>query len=112
MRKSIWPRFIVRDPDKNADADELATKARKILTEDPELSETLAEINYRKKEYARAIQLLQESARRKPLNAKALFFLGMSQLQTKRELEGRANARAGVGRCTRGALGDRGQTSH
>ncbi len=71
------------------DAYELATKARKILTEDPELSEILAEISYRKKEYARAIQLLQESARRKPLNAKALFFLGMSQLQTKRELEGR-----------------------
>ena len=55
--------LYVRDPDKGADAYELATKARKILTGDPELSETLAEINYRKKEYGRAIQLLQESAR-------------------------------------------------
>ena len=73
----------MRDPDKNASAYELATKARKVLTEDPELSEILAEISYQKKEYARAIQLLQESARRKPLNAKAFFFLGMSQLQTK-----------------------------
>ena len=103
--------LYVRDPDKSASAYELATKARKILTEDPELSEILAEISYRKKEYARTIQLLQESARRKPLDAKALFFLGMSQLQTKLELGGPRNPRAGVCRCTRGALGDRGQTS-
>ncbi len=81
--------LYVRDPDKNASASELATKARKVLTEDPELSEILAEISYRKKEYARTIQLLQESARRKPLDAKALFFLGMSQLQTNLEPEGR-----------------------
>jgi tetratricopeptide (TPR) repeat protein len=81
--------LYLRDPEKNADAYEWATKARKILTEDPELSETLAEINYRKKEYARAIQLLQESARRKPLNAKALFFLGMSQLHSNLEPQGR-----------------------
>ncbi len=81
--------LYVRDPDKSASAYELATKARKVLTEDPELSEILAEISYRKKEYARTIQLLQESGRRKPLDAKALFFLGMSQLQTKLDSEGR-----------------------
>ncbi len=81
--------LYVRDPDKRDSAYELATKARKSLTEDPELSEILAEVSYRRKEYARAIQLLQESERRKPLDAKALFFLGMSQLQTKLKSEGR-----------------------
>jgi len=81
--------LYVRDPDKNVTAYELAAKARKILTADPELSEILAEISYGKKEYARAIQLLQESAERKSLNAKALFFLGMSQLHTNLEPEGR-----------------------
>ena len=81
--------LYVRDPDKSVTAYELATKARKVLPADPELSEILAEISYGKKEYARAIQLLQESAGRKSLNAKGLFFLGMSQLHTNLEPEGR-----------------------
>ena len=67
----------------------MATKARKVLIEDPELAEILGEISYRKKEYVRAIQLSQESARRRPLDARALFYLGMSQLATKQESEGR-----------------------
>jgi len=82
--------LYVRDPNKSADAYELATKARKVLTEDPQLSEILAEVSYRRKEYARTIQLLQESGRRQPLGAKALFYLGMSQLRTKLDSEGRA----------------------
>ena len=81
--------LYLRDPDQVDSAYELAAKAHKVLTDDPELSEILGEISYRKKEYARAIQLLQEGARGKPLDAKALFYLGMSQLQAKLEPEGR-----------------------
>ena len=60
------------------------------LPDDPELARTLGQITFQKKEYSRALQLLQESGRRQPLGAKALFYLGMSQLRTKLDSEGRA----------------------
>jgi len=68
---------------------DLATKARKTLPGDPELSELLGRLSYGRKEYPRAIQLLQESARKKPLNANSLFCLGMSQLQARQKAEAR-----------------------
>ncbi len=66
---------------------DLATKARKTLPDDLELSELLGRLSYEKKEYPRAIQLLQESARKRPLSADSLFYLGMSQLQAKQKAE-------------------------
>src|SRR6266581_8531706 len=67
----------------------LATKARKTLPDDPELSELLGQLSYEKKEYPRAIQLLQESARKRPLSANSLFYLGMSQVQARQKAEAR-----------------------
>jgi tetratricopeptide (TPR) repeat protein len=66
------------DPGNIAKAYDLATKARKTLTDDPELAEILASLSYQKKDYKRAIQLFQESSRNKPMDAKSLFYLGMS----------------------------------
>jgi TolA-binding protein len=51
------------------------------------LAELLGRLSYEKKEYQRAIQLLQESARKRTLNANSLFYLGMSQLQTRQKAE-------------------------
>lgn len=73
----------------NAAAYDLATKARKTLPDDAQLAELLGRLSYEKKEYQRAIQLLQESARKRGLNANSLFYLGMSQLQTKQKNEAR-----------------------
>jgi tetratricopeptide (TPR) repeat protein len=70
-----------------AAAYDLATKARKTLPDDPELAELLGRLSYEKKEYPRAIQLLQETARKRPLDADSLFYLGMSQLQTRQKAE-------------------------
>ncbi len=70
------------DPKNMDKAYELATKARKILTDDPELAQTLAVLSYQKKEYGRAVQLFQESNRIKPMDAKGLFYLGMSYART------------------------------
>jgi uncharacterized protein HemY len=67
----------------------LASRARKALPDDPELSELLGRLSYEKKEYPRAIQLLQESARKKSLGADSLFYLGMSQLQARQRTEAR-----------------------
>ena len=68
---------------------DLATKARKTLPDDTHLAELLGRLSYEKKEYQRAIQLLQESARKSTLSANSLFYLGMSQLQTKQTNEAR-----------------------
>jgi uncharacterized protein HemY len=81
--------LYAQDPSKVPAAYDLATKARKTLPDDPELSELLGQLSYDKKEYPRAIQLFQESARKRPLNANSLFYLGMSQLQASQKAEAR-----------------------
>ena len=81
--------LYAQDPSTVAAAYDLATKARKTLPDDPELSELLGRLSYEKKEYPRAIQLLQESARKRPLDADSLFYLGMSQLQARQKTEAR-----------------------
>ena len=62
-------------------------KSAQGVTGRPELSELLGRLSYEKKEYPRAIQLLQESARKRPLDADSLFYLGMSQLQARQKTE-------------------------
>jgi tetratricopeptide (TPR) repeat protein len=94
-----WPEFALaqkrlaalyaQDPSTLAAASDLAVKARKTLSDDPGLAELLGQLSYEKKEYPRAVQLLQESARQRPLDANSLFYLGMSQLQAKQTAEGR-----------------------
>jgi tetratricopeptide (TPR) repeat protein len=78
-----------QDPSTIAVAYDLATKARKALPDDPELAELLGRLSYEKKEYPRAIQLLQETARKRPLDADSLFYLGMSQIQARQKTEAR-----------------------
>jgi TolA-binding protein len=68
---------------------DLATKARKALPDDPELAELLGRLSYEKKEYPRAIQLFQEGAQKRPLDAGSLFYLGMSQLLANQKTEAR-----------------------
>jgi len=81
--------LYAQDPSKVAAAYDLATKARKSLPDDPDLSELLGRLSYEKKEYPRVVQLLQESARKRPLDANSLFYLGMSQLEARQRTEAR-----------------------
>jgi tetratricopeptide (TPR) repeat protein len=81
--------IYAENPDDLAKAYDLAIKARKVLPDDPELARTLAELNFKRKEFLYAIQLLQESAGKQPLPAKDLYYLGMAQLQTKQDSKGR-----------------------
>jgi tetratricopeptide (TPR) repeat protein len=75
--------LYVEDPDHIADAYDLAMKARRTLPDDPELAQVLAEISYKRKQFAYALQLLQESAKKRPLNATYLYYLGMCHWQLK-----------------------------
>jgi tetratricopeptide (TPR) repeat protein len=81
--------IYAENPDDLAKAYDLAIKARSALPSDPELARTLAELNFKRKEFLYAIQLLQESAGKQPLPAKDLYYLGMAQLQTKQDSKGR-----------------------
>jgi tetratricopeptide (TPR) repeat protein len=94
-----WPDFApaqkrlatiyAQDPSTVAAAYDLATKARKALPDDPQLAELLGRLSYEKREYPRAIQLFQETARKQALDANSLFYLGMSQLQASQKAEAR-----------------------
>jgi tetratricopeptide (TPR) repeat protein len=77
------------NPEDLAKAYDLASKARKTLSDDPELARTLAELNFKRKEFSYAIQLFQQSAAKQPLPPKDLYYLGMAQLQTKQDAKGR-----------------------
>ena len=76
---------------------ELAVKARKTLSDDPELTQILAEISYKRKEFAYAIQLFQESGKRKALDSRSLYYLGMSQWQTTQKTQGRDSLERALG---------------
>jgi tetratricopeptide (TPR) repeat protein len=77
------------DPARTGEAFELASEARKSLPDDPEVMQLLGRLNYERKDYTRAIQLLQESARKKPLDATGLYYLGLSQLAANQRVAGR-----------------------
>jgi tetratricopeptide (TPR) repeat protein len=81
--------LYAQDASTVAAAYDLATKARKALPDDPEVAALLGRLSYEKKEYPRAVQLFQESARKRPLDANSLFYLGMSQLQARQTAEAR-----------------------
>jgi tetratricopeptide (TPR) repeat protein len=66
---------------------DLASKARRTLPDDPGLAKTLGALSFQRKEYSRAVQLLQESEAKKPLEGKSLFMLGMAHLQLGHKTE-------------------------
>ena len=68
--------LYAQDPSTVAAASDLATKARKALPDDPRLAELLGRLSYEKKEYPRAIQLLQETARKRPFGCRLAFLSG------------------------------------
>jgi len=81
------------DPENRAKAYDLAVSARKTLPDDPGLARLLAELSYERKEYTRAIELLQESSGASPLDARSLYYLGMSYVQVKQPAQARDTLR-------------------
>jgi tetratricopeptide (TPR) repeat protein len=92
--------IYAEDPAQQAKAYELAVKARKTLSDDADLVRTLARLHYARKEYARAVQLLEETRGRKPLGARDLYTLGASQLR----LDDKSGARENLQRALQAGL--------
>ena len=89
LRKSAWHRYTWKTPKSATKRYDLAVKARKALPDDPELAQILAELSYQRKEFAYAVQLLRQSSEKRPLDAKYLYYLGMSHLKANEKLQGR-----------------------
>jgi tetratricopeptide (TPR) repeat protein len=93
---------MVNDPAKRDAAYEVATKPRRTISGDPLISIVLRYVSYERKDFNRAIQLFQESAREKPLGARSLYYLGMAHAQAKHKAE----AKETLDRALQGGLGD------
>ena len=61
----------------------LAARARGALADDAEAVRIFAEASYHRKDWAGTIQLYEEAARKEPLDAPALFHLGMALAQAQ-----------------------------
>ena len=81
--------MYAEDPERRNEAYDLAMKARRALPDDPELAQILAELSYQRKEFAYTVQLLRQSSEKKPLDAKSLYYLGMSQLKANEKQQSR-----------------------
>jgi tetratricopeptide (TPR) repeat protein len=102
-----WPDFApgqkrlaslyAEKPDTLGKAYDLAIKARQNLSDDPELTKILAEISYKRKEFAYAIHLFEESGRQKALDPTSLYYLGMSQWQATQKTQGRESLQRALG---------------
>jgi tetratricopeptide (TPR) repeat protein len=79
--------LCAQEPEKHDQAYDLAVKARKTLPDDPELAQMLAELSYQRKEFAYAAQLLERSSKERPLDARLLYYLGMSNLKENKQVE-------------------------
>lgn len=78
------------DPSTAIKAYELAIKARNTLQNDSKLAQMLGEMSYRRNDYDYALQLLQESAKAQPLDAKGLYYLGMSHFRMRQQAQGQS----------------------
>jgi Flp pilus assembly protein TadD len=68
---------------------EHGTKAREALPGDADVAKTLGIVSFRRGDFARAVELLKESARKMAQDAELLYYLGMAHLQLKQRIEAR-----------------------
>src|SRR5262249_11812291 len=79
--------LYAKDPSRSQEAYDLAVKAKKGLPDDASLARALGQLSYERKEYPRAVQFLQESGRKAPLDAEGLLYLGLSYKEMRRPTE-------------------------
>ena len=81
--------LYAQDPSTIAAAYDLATKARKTLPDDPELSELLGRLSYEKRNIRAPSNCFRKAPGNGRLTPNSLFYLGMSQLQARQNAEAR-----------------------
>ena len=66
---------------------DFATKAREAFPDDPEIAKTLGVLSYRRKEYSRSAQLLEQSVRQRADDAEIFYFLGMARYRLNQRIQ-------------------------
>lgn len=90
--------LYANEPGQLSQAYDLAVKARKALPDDPAVAQLLGRLSYEKKEYPRAVQLLRESADKKPLDSVGLYYLGLSYKESNEPEKARQNLTDAISR--------------
>ena len=70
--------LYAKDKARRDDAFALATQAYRALPKDAAIAQLLGELSYDRKDYRRAVQLLQESDSRNKLNPQGRYYLGLA----------------------------------
>lgn len=89
---------------KEAEAYDLAVKARRADPNDPAIAKLLGMLEYHRKNFARAAQLLEESANQSPDDAELLYYLGMSRCRLNELARGKAALQRALGLNLRAQL--------
>ena len=74
--------LYLRQPDTLEKAADLAIRARRAQPDDIDVMRTEARISYQRKDYARALELLDQSASKQALTPDDLYYKGICALQT------------------------------
>jgi tetratricopeptide (TPR) repeat protein len=85
---------------------ERATKARESFTDDPVLAKTLGILCYRRGEYPRSIQLLQQGLRKLNDDAESIYYLGMAQYKLKQHANGKESLKRALALNLAGKLAE------
>ena len=82
--------LLAADPAQQARANELLGKVREASADDLEVARALALLSYQRKDYQYATTLWQSYVRSRSDDPEALYYLGMSLVQTRQVAAGRA----------------------
>jgi tetratricopeptide (TPR) repeat protein len=89
--------LYAQHPGDEQKAYDLGVKARVAYPNDTELARTLGMLAYRRGDYARASQLLQENSQQLTKDGEALYYLGMAHYQLKQKSQSKAELQRALG---------------
>ncbi len=89
--------LYARDQPRRNDAFALATQAYRNLPDDAAVAALLGELSYERKDYRRAVQLLQESDNRIKLNPQGRYFLGLAYQASGQKEKARTTLEQAIG---------------
>jgi tetratricopeptide (TPR) repeat protein len=81
--------LLAKSPSDASAPYQYALKAREALPDDPEVARVLGMLAFRRREYSRAAQLLEESSRKLTRDGEAFYYLGMAHFHLKQRNESR-----------------------
>lgn len=89
--------LYAQQPGDEQKAFDFGTKARAAFPDDPELARTMGLVAYRRGDYLRASQLLQESVQKLNPDGEALYYLGMAHYQLKQKSASKVELQRALG---------------